>query len=416
MSKPQSLQDMVIYAWHKSPFYRSFWRSKGFTPDHLSDENFWERVPVLRKQDIIQVSLSKLIGERSDEYHFVSASSGTTEKPHVSLQTHSPVPAYYKFMTERCGYSSILILRRSTYSFLSLAAASKYFPPSTILVEGDARNFDYSADIAMGMGMDHLVATPSVALRFADTLERKGYDMSDMRFLYISGEPITKALFTALRTRYPNAGILNGIGVSEATVTLGHNSSFCESLFEEFGHNTYHLNTDDVFYEIIDDTLTITPLHPAPFPLIKYDTEDTVRMHEDVSCSCGFKKGTVVRVGTRASGASYKIGSVILHKYAIAEALKRHASFLEEDFNMKIFETGDTGRVLLSLMLVVSAKKEITANELETIECDLEKMINILPDMNIEKAKKSRIVGSFKIERGNVSGQHITPPEELVLG
>lgn len=45
------LRRIVKWAWENVPFYRNFWKSKGFDPDQVRDWKDIVKIPILRKDE-----------------------------------------------------------------------------------------------------------------------------------------------------------------------------------------------------------------------------------------------------------------------------------------------------------------------------------------------------------------------------
>lgn len=81
------LKRIVKWAWDNVPFYRNFWKSKGFEPDQIRDWKDIVKIPILRK-DELRKDLSAnppfgsiMVPELAKRIRFVSATSGSTGLP-----------------------------------------------------------------------------------------------------------------------------------------------------------------------------------------------------------------------------------------------------------------------------------------------------------------------------------------------
>ncbi|BBL47534.1 phenylacetate--CoA ligase family protein [Metallosphaera sedula] len=81
------LKRIVKWAWENVPFYRNFWKSKGFEPDQIRDWKDIVKIPILRK-DELRKDLSAnppfgsiMVPELAKRIRFVGATSGSTGLP-----------------------------------------------------------------------------------------------------------------------------------------------------------------------------------------------------------------------------------------------------------------------------------------------------------------------------------------------
>ncbi len=85
--KTQRLKQIVWWAWENSPFYRRFWKSKGFHPSMIKDWRDVVKIPVLTKKDLRRDQSSNppygsiMVPELARYIHFVGATSGSTGMP-----------------------------------------------------------------------------------------------------------------------------------------------------------------------------------------------------------------------------------------------------------------------------------------------------------------------------------------------
>jgi len=235
-----------------------------------------------------------------------------------------------------------------------------------------------------------------------------------MKFLYVPGEPLTNSVYLLLRELYSNALIVAAYSLTEAGVTLGHNSSYCTNLYSA-SRNTYHLNIQDAFYEVVNNTLVITVLHPLPFPIIRYDTGDRVIIKENFKCKCGFSQGPVAIIGPRETKSSYKIGAFIFRREHVDTILQQYSLLFKKDFILYL-EQEKIGTNLMSVPHLVLSPRIIKPHPRYTRKIGkiFEKSIIVAPNLTLEEAigcglSKPIIISYNK----NISGQRIVPPEEI---
>lgn len=85
--KTERLKRIVRWAWDNTPFYRNFWKERGFSPDMVKDWRDIVRIPVLRKEDLRKDLSSNppygtiMVPELARRIRFVGATSGSTGLP-----------------------------------------------------------------------------------------------------------------------------------------------------------------------------------------------------------------------------------------------------------------------------------------------------------------------------------------------
>ena len=425
--QPLTLQQLVAYVWsqHRSDFYRTFWRQRGFNPEtdfHSQDDLV--NIPVVRKEDLMTTTLWERTAPSEQDYMFPAMSSGTTDQPLVSLQTMSVIPPYYEYITNKCQYSSVLIIRHPSSAHFALTITSRYLRPGTLIAEGDTHDLDSAAELAREIGMDHLATTPTIAVQFARALTAKAYSPLRLRFLALSGEPLTTPLLTVLNRLYPNALHLYAYGTSEGCTPLGHQSSLCDNL-HTISPNAYHLNDRNVIFEVVNGTLVVTVLHATPFPLIRYDTGDRIIFRPEFTCACGFPSGPIAIIGPRFRNKSYKLGSLVFRPEHITRVLSEFSNVLTGDFALQLEQkiVGDGLVTVPSLRLrpreTLKAKlwttTKLTSILTPTLERALVGGLYVWPHAPLRKAVENGVAEPISIAYDQtVLGSFIFPPVELM--
>lgn len=358
--KPVLLRELVHYAWKYSDFYREFWKQRDFDPrrDFRGDGDL-EKIPILTKEILLSVSAKdRSTLHLKDQYYFTAISSGTTKRPLVSIQYNYVMTPYHHFIENLPGIpltSSVLVLRPASHAIAFLGAAIPgrlLYKPGSILSVGDINDLIFSAHLAREIEADRIASRPSDAIRFAAVLEQQGYSPSLIRFVHITGEPLTSAAISLLKGLYSNAFILYSYAMTEGPGFIGAKSSLCTSL-DVISPNAYHLNSRDFLSEIIDGSLVITAFYKMPTPLIRYNTGDRIIIKGDFKCSCGFPESTIGIIGPRAGENSYKIGGYTFHAEEVKRALEKLPGLVTNDFTLQIEQVAENTHLLNLLQLTV---------------------------------------------------------------
>src|SRR3989344_913178 len=418
--KPISLHELVNYVWKHSNFYRELWESKGFNPekDFRSDNDF-KKIPILTKSELLATSVkNRSILSPEDGYYFTAISSGTTVRPLISLQSHFPKPSYYRFIESQIkrSRSSVLILRPASHAtaFLGATLPEKYFPPGSIFSIGDITNYTASAHIAKEIEVDSLVARPSDLVRFAAVLKQGGYSLPRITFVWVTGEPLTSAAMSLLKSLYSDALIFYVYAMTEGPCSMGMKSSLCSSL-DAIGPGAYHLNTEDFIFEIPEKSSIVTALHKIPTPIIRYETGDSMMIKENFQCSCGFPEGTIGIIGPRDGENSYKIGGCFFHIGDIQKVLKFLPELVTTDFILRIEQKIINDRLENHLRFTVRPVGVPTDFVTEMIREALKKKLYVARSRTLGETIRQSIIGEIEIDYDvALSGSSILPPNEIL--
>lgn len=415
---PISLYELIQYTGRHSDFYRHFWDRHGFDPaKHFTGEIDLKKVPLIAKEDFLSVpARSRSILDPTDWYYFTTISSGTTAQSMVCFQSSFPTPSYYRFfvgLLEKPS-SSVLILRPASYASALIGATlcENYFNHGSIISLGEPGDLATTARLAKEIGVNQIIARSSDAIRLAPILLQEGYSSELVTFLWISGEPLTNAISTLLRNLYPRATILYVYAMTEGPNALGMRSSKCQTL-DDLGPNTYHMNTESYIFEIVKNSLVVTALYKIPTPLIRYKTTDEAVIHENITCSCGFKQGPVISIGARSGNQSYKIGGVSFRSEDIAIVLETLTGLVTKDFCLHIEQQAENGRLITNLNLsvkpIMTSSPIISRAVKESMEQKLYVTRTISLGEHIRRGNANFVI-NFDT---NLSGQTIFPPHEI---
>lgn len=416
---PISLSELIKYTWQHSDFYRHFWNQHGFDPTkYLMGEMDFKKIPIIAKEDFLSVpARGRSILDPTDWYYFTAISSGTTAPPMVCFQSCFPTPSYYHFLVSLLEkpVSSTLILRPASYASAIIGGTLRetYFNHGSIISLGEPGDLAATARLAREINTDQIIARPSEAIRLAPALSETGYAPEQISFLWMSGEPLTNAISTLLKKLYPQALVLYSYAMTEGPNMLGLRSSKCEKL-DILGPNTYHLNTDNYIFEVVDGLLVVTALYKIPTPLIRYKTADIAVIHENFKCSCGFKQGPIVGIGARNGNQSYKISGVTFRSHDIASILQTMRELVTDDFTLFIEQRADSNRLVTDIRLtmkpvILPPNPLIASNVKKTLEQKLYLTGSLTLGEYIRRGNATFTIDFDK----NLLGKKIFPPLEI---
>ncbi|MGZ6125353.1 MAG: phenylacetate--CoA ligase family protein [Myxococcales bacterium] len=301
------LQQQVLYAWEKAPFYRRKWKVAGISPDTLRSLDDLARFPVVQKADLRAAQaehppFGDYLCIEPQEVARIHGTSGTTGRPTVFGVGADD--------WERIGEAHARILwgagirpgdRVMICSFFSLYMGSWGALKGVERLGATAFPFGAGVSGQTLMGVhwarelkpSAFYSTPSYALHFADTARQEGIDPRSfgIRILFFSGEPGAGIPSTRKQIQDTYGGICVDMG-SMAEVTPWMTDGECS-------HRTgMHLWQDIVYTQVCDPqtfrpvpygqegTPVYTHLERTSQPMIRLVSGDRT-LWTDEPCPCG---------------------------------------------------------------------------------------------------------------------------------
>lgn len=301
------IQQLMAYAWERSPFYREKWSEAGVHPDHVKTLEDFEKVPVLRKDEIraeqaAHEPFGRYLCVPDDEVKHIHGTSGTTGRPTAfgisEADWRSIANAHARVMWSMGMRPSDTVFVGSFFS-LYLGSWGALIGAERL----NARVFPFGAGVAgqtqravnwmLQMKPTAFYGTPSYAVRIAEIAEQDGIDPRDfgLHRMFFGGEPgasvpaVRKRIEEAFGARVLDTG-------SMAEVTPWMNLSETE---ESRGMLVWQ---DIVYTEVVDPTSlarvpygsegtpVYTTLERTSQPMIRLLSNDLTRW-EAPSSDCG---------------------------------------------------------------------------------------------------------------------------------
>ena len=298
------LHKIVDYVYHNVPFYRDKLQQMDITPEDITSIDDITRLPFTTKQDLRDNYPFGLQAAPHSEVIRFHASSGTTGNPTIVGYTRKDVGVWSECMS-RCltafgvtrddlfsvayGYGLFTGGLGVHYGVENLGAA--VLPTSTGNTEKHVR-------LLRDLGVTGIACTPSYALYLAETMEKMGVTVDQIRLRTgaFGAEPWTENMRQEIERRLGLKGY-NIYGLSEI---MGP----CVS-YECSEQDGSHICEDHFFPEVVDPEtleplpygqpgeLVFTTLTKEGMPLLRYRTRDLCALYDD-PCPCG---RTAVRMG-----------------------------------------------------------------------------------------------------------------------
>jgi phenylacetate-CoA ligase len=269
------IRELMAYAWEASPFYRHKWDEAGVHPDSIRSLEDFERVPVVRKEELRAEQArhepfgNYLCVPESAVKH-VHGTSGTTGRPTafgISADDWDNIANAHARVMWSMGVRADDTVFVGSFFSLYMGSWGALIGTERL----GARAFPFGAGVAgqtqravnwmQQMRPTVFYGTPSYALRIAEVALESGVDPADLglRILFFSGEP--GASVPAIRHRiegYYDAQVFDSGSMAEVSPWM--------SLGETTGRVGMLCWQDLVYTEVCD---------PATLTRVPYGSEGT---------------------------------------------------------------------------------------------------------------------------------------------
>ena len=387
-----------------SIFYRLKYKRTNFNPDKdFNSINDVKKIPLLNKEELDREDPFKLLFIPEEEIEVVSPTSGTT--------TGNPFVAFFSKnilgppKIAKVSYKKTLILMNPFRApLLNLA----YKQIKNVPLVGDIHNLPTSCQLASKLGIDHVYTTPTLAIMLKKYLVNYPDFQKNFRYLSIGGEIISREKRKLLRKLYPDKEILIEYGMSEVG---GVPAAQCSALAQR-EEVLFHTRTDDCYFEIINPAteeevsfgaqgeLVLTNFQSLAIPLIRYKTGDMASFREN-DCTCG-KLGPLLTIHGRINYDTVRVGGFELRRQMLEKPLSNLSSFLEDEFEVHIYETLVENKPRIKIILNLSLKEGFKESPglKQKIENELLENWQLSSRLNLRKAVE---VGMFEPLQINLS-------------
>lgn len=331
-----------------SAFYRILYAEK--IPQ---DTNFpqsleqWRTIPTLTREDITKVPIAKRLFVPLQKVKILRCTSGTSGRGVMCIPQ---AIRGGEFEHERTNANAMPGERIVMFQY------HYYAPKNRLRIDGrtqrmigvDRSNLDLSAKLAAAFGVDSLAGQASELIRFAHHL-RAYRDLTELRFVRISGERASDLQLEVLQRLYPKAEFMLQYNSAEAEGWVGATAAdkpdiraieILSRFFAEVLNDAHEPVKIGEVGEII-----LTSLDPeCAFPLIRYKTGDRARLLAQDDGR------TIVEVLGRSTERIRVPGGEI-HFAELERALR--ASGEVEDFSATVTEEANNDRIVTKLSVDV---------------------------------------------------------------
>lgn len=385
-----------------SNFYRLKYKRAGFNP--FTDFNIIDdvkKIPLLTKKEFVETNPSQLLFSSGREARAVFPTFGTTTGQSL-ITFHSIDRSGGKIFLSQIRQKKILLLAKSfriPQLYLYLTNLKQTKQGAKHVLAGDISNLPNSCQLASKLKVDHIYATPTLAIMLKKYLVNYPDLQKNLRSLSLAGEVVSKEKRKLLKELYPNKEIFINYGMAEIG---GAPAVQCHALTQR-KEVLFHLRVDDFYFEIIDpDTekevpfgkqgeliLTTFQSYTTATPLIRYKTGDMASFRKN-DCPCG-ALGPLLKIYGRINYDIVRAGGFELRSEMLEKSLINLSSFLKNEFEVHIHETFIENKPKIKVALNLSLKKGIkeTPELKQKIVNELLENWQLSPRLNLKKAVES---------------------------
>lgn len=297
----------------------SFYKDRIDEPKHW-DYAAWKRLPLTTKTDLRQNYPLGLLAEpmhRVASYHESSGTSGDPTATLFSERDWDDIVTRFTRSQINLGAHDVVFIK-TPYSLVTTAhqmeRAARLVGATVVPADNRSRNMPYAKVVRLLQRLPITVCwcLPTEAILWASAAEAVGLnpktDFPHLRAFFVAGEPLTEAKRRRISELWGGVRVVQDYGSTETG-----------SLAGECSAGRLHFWADRVFAEVIqtssgtaqltgEGTLVVTPLYREAMPLVRYHTEDVVRLSHG-TCTCGWSLPTIQVLGRASDRQSQELSA-----------------------------------------------------------------------------------------------------------
>ncbi|WP_404398446.1 hypothetical protein [Idiomarina loihiensis] len=275
------LHSLLTFAYENVPFYRSFYSSKGFSPNDFRSMSDWEKVPIVTKSDLRDISLEDRTARNAKSYITLNT-GGTSGSPlsfRVGADAFAVEWAHMHSIWELFGYS----FRQAKVTFrgkhFDRSLKYKFNPIHNEYIVNSAVPI---AELVKDVGQlftsglaSWIHGYPSLVAEFANAIDslatnQKSAIANKVKGVLLGSEAPLKIYRDSI-SEHLSGNIVSWYGHSEMALLARETEEDVYESFPSYGYSEAVLCKLQSKYKLVS-----TSLHNRVHPFIRYDTGDLV--------------------------------------------------------------------------------------------------------------------------------------------
>jgi phenylacetate-CoA ligase len=400
-----------------SDFYRKKYKGLNIKPENINTYEDFCRIPMLTKDEILALPLSKRYFVPVEEAVRYSISSGTSSHnkplilPHIKKVKVPGIVgshAIEESVLKEFGIDKIFGLMPAQSVLMSMVTDSTRRIPMVI---PDISKLDMAVVLACELQIEAIVSSPTTLYFFTEELKKTNFDLTKIKWISIGSEFCTSQKFKYFKKSYPKATFKIRFGSSECGASVGYRCTYRQDDPPQIFHpSDLHL------IEIVPDEneenknfgeMVFTHLTRDAFPLIRYQTNDFATLKR-FDCECGQRY--IIDTSGKNKFDILKTSGVILHTQAIADAIEGVSQYVKPQFQIHVYEESINNKIMTRLKLkLIPLKNNLDNKEIaQYIQSQLQVTLDkMLEDVVREGAFLPLEVEFVDFIEGNVKTKHI---------
>jgi phenylacetate-CoA ligase len=356
----------VSNAYRNAPLARELFGEAGLRPPDVQDVRDLERLPIIRKSDLIEFQKAKppyggLLAIPSPDIERIFISPGPIYEPLHTANIKWFAKSFYA-----AGFrKGDIVLNTFTYH---MSPAGILFHEAlrdcgaTVVVTGTG-NTEIQIQAMLQLKVTGFVGTPSFMMTVIKTAQDMGYDFRrdfNLKLAWFTGEMLSPSIRATLEKDYL-------ISTAQAYAVTEPGGAIAYECKQKSGMHIM----DEYIVEIVDPQtgkqlgpgeigeIVVTPIHNKSWGLIRFGTGD-MSSFTTAACPCGRTANRLVAIVGRTSDAVKVRGMFIVAKQA-EQVIGDFDQIYR--FQIHVSRTGQRDEMTLKLELKEAADREKLANE-----------------------------------------------------
>ena len=320
----EKLQQLIKYAYENAPGFKARMDKAGVKPVEIKTRDDLEKIPVLRKDDLIQLQKENppfggYLAVPLSEVDHVYQSPGPIYDPQRKVRSLPGSPDMGRGQIVMNTWSYHITPAGLMMDNMMRAMGFTVFPAGT-------GNTELQIKVMHDLKVTGFVGTPSFLATIIKKAEEMGYDFKrdfNLKFALVGGEMGGDPLRKMFTEKY---GIFCMGGDNYGTADIGTIATSCEK------NTGMHVNTDCIV-EIVDPAtgrvlppgevgeVVVTPFDEV-YPLVRFGTGDLSLLIVD-PCECGRTTPRLPKIMGRC-GDAVRVRGMFVHPRQSDEVLSRY--------------------------------------------------------------------------------------------